>query len=110
MKEKACEGGRVLEAWHDMAECIECGTCVRWDLRDDPFFGFHSCSEKARNADAVAEVRGDTPSARHLDPHTRNAPSAVLRALSVACFSAARTRLRRLGVDIQFLMRYCIRQ
>jgi hypothetical protein len=46
MSEKACEGGRVLEAPHDMAECAACGRCVRWDLRDHPFWGFHTCPEK----------------------------------------------------------------
>jgi hypothetical protein len=46
LAEKACEGGRVLEAFHDMAECAHCGTCVRWDLQDHPFFGFQHCEEK----------------------------------------------------------------
>jgi hypothetical protein len=43
--EKACEGGRVLEARHEMAECIACGCCVRWDLQDHPLFGFQNCGE-----------------------------------------------------------------
>jgi hypothetical protein len=44
--EKACDGGRVLEEG-DFAECIECGSRVRWDLRDDAFWGFQNCRDKS---------------------------------------------------------------
>lgn len=66
MSEKACDGGRVLEAWHEMAECIECGTCVRWDLQDHPFFGFQHCSKRPQAINAVdpsAQLSG-TPTPR----------------------------------------------
>lgn len=58
MSEKACEDGRVLE-YFDMAECIECGTRVRWDLRDHPFFGFQNCRERPPSRSvAVDPVEG----------------------------------------------------
>lgn len=44
--EKACDGGRVLEAWHEMAECAHCGRQVRWGLREHRLFGFGSCPER----------------------------------------------------------------
>lgn len=52
MAEKACDGGRVFELG-DMAECVECGTRVRWDLQADPFWGFQHCRDKTPTADAV---------------------------------------------------------
>lgn len=52
MSKKACDGGRVLEDG-DFAECWECGTRVRWDLRDDAFWGFQHCPDKARTVAAV---------------------------------------------------------
>jgi len=45
--EKACDGGRTIDvpgtAWR---ECLDCGTRVRWDLVDHPFFGFQHCPRK----------------------------------------------------------------
>lgn len=55
--EKACEGGRMLEAWREMAECIACGRCVRWDLQEHPFFGFQNC-EDYHSVVVVFEVEG----------------------------------------------------
>lgn len=56
----ACRGASVLEAWHDMAECRQCGRCVRWDMRDDKFWGFEAGCEHGpkRAADAVARRAG----------------------------------------------------
>lgn len=54
MSEKACDGGRVLE-FCDMAECADCGRRVRWDLRDDRFWGFQNCSEKSPAVDTEEE-------------------------------------------------------
>ena len=47
MAEKACQGGNVLEIG-DFAECAHCGTRIRWDLRDHPFWGFQNCAEAMR--------------------------------------------------------------
>ncbi len=61
LKEKACEDGRTLtyvDGSGEFAECVECGTRVRWDLVDHPFWGFQHCHKKARNADAVDPVDG----------------------------------------------------
>jgi hypothetical protein len=44
----ACRGAAVLEAWHDMAECRACGRYVRWDMRDDKFWGFEAGCEHAK--------------------------------------------------------------
>jgi hypothetical protein len=52
MTEKACEGGRTFQAWHNMEECAACGTRIRHELVDHPFFGFHNCPDKRRTADA----------------------------------------------------------
>lgn len=66
MAEKACDGGRVMEAPHDMAECIACGTTVRWDLRDHPFWGFGNCREKSPIAspETHAKMAGNDRSER----------------------------------------------
>lgn len=46
MSEKACDGGRTLDADHDMLECVECGRRIRWDLVDHPFWGFQNCEDR----------------------------------------------------------------
>jgi|GEM_PF-4708121 len=41
----ACEGAETLTKYHAteaMEECKSCGSCVRWDLVDHPFWGFKS--------------------------------------------------------------------
>ncbi len=53
----ACRGGRVLEAWHDMAECVACGRGVRWDLRDDGFFGFEATCENANTFEMQVQLK-----------------------------------------------------
>lgn len=55
---KACDGERVLEDG-DFAECAACGARIRWDLRDDPFWGFQQCREKT-----PAPVTGSKKAAR----------------------------------------------
>lgn len=60
MAEKACDGGRVFEDG-DFAECAECGTRIRWDLREHPFWGFQNCRDKSP-AVAAADRRGESPS------------------------------------------------
>lgn len=52
-RNKACETGEYRNVWENMAGCDHCGTCVRWDLVDDPFFGFQHCPEKAKSVNAV---------------------------------------------------------
>ena len=64
MSEKACDGGRVLENG-DMAECVECGTEIRWDMQDHPFWGFKSScpnrrASQQRTAAAVDPHVGST--------------------------------------------------
>ena len=45
-KSKACEGGPTITDG-DFEECPHCGTRVRHDLVDNPFFGFRvSCPHK----------------------------------------------------------------
>lgn len=63
---KACETGEYREVWHEMAGCDHCGTCVRWDMVDHPFWGFQTCREKARTLDAVDPSAADsgTPTPR----------------------------------------------
>ena len=52
----ACRGAAVLEAWHEMAECRECGKCVRWDLQDHRLWGFEaSCPNAKPVADAAIQ-------------------------------------------------------
>lgn len=55
--ERACDGGRTLTATRggtDFAECVACGTAVRWDLVDHPFWGFQTtCGHPGRG------LRGD---------------------------------------------------
>lgn len=52
----ACRGAAVLEAWHDMAECRECGLCVRWDMQEHAFFGFGTCEHAPKQpADAAIQ-------------------------------------------------------
>lgn len=65
MAEKACDGGRVFESG-DFAECAECGTRVRWDVRDDPFWGFQHCPDKSPDIAAVdpAVARNPEPTPR----------------------------------------------
>jgi hypothetical protein len=55
MRDKACDGERTLEDG-DFVECLECGTRVRWDLRDDPFWGFQHCAQKTQ-VQPAAELR-----------------------------------------------------
>lgn len=52
----ACRGAAVLEAWHEMAECRECGRCVRWDLQDHRLLGFEAgCDHGRKAADAAIQ-------------------------------------------------------
>lgn len=61
MAEQACRGGRVLE-YFDLAECAECGTRVRWDLREHPFWGFQNCAQRdVTQPDAAEQVDDDQP-------------------------------------------------
>ncbi len=57
MSRKACDGAATLECG-DMAECIECGTAVRWDLRDHPFWGFQSCDQKTPDTPEPTSAHG----------------------------------------------------
>lgn len=40
--EKACEGASTLTDG-DFEECLSCGTRIRWDLVNHPFWGFQNC-------------------------------------------------------------------
>lgn len=64
---KACETGEYRDVWQDMAGCDHCGTCVRWDLVDDPFWGFQQCPERTQArflaVDPSAQLPG-TPTPR----------------------------------------------
>jgi hypothetical protein len=46
----ACHGActnRVIQGCMDFEECKKCGTSVRWDLVEHPFFGFaNSCPDR----------------------------------------------------------------
>lgn len=68
MAEKACEGGRTIDAdpCGDFVECLACGRQIRWDMTDHPFWGFQTCPEKAQTADAVDPSAADpgTPTTR----------------------------------------------
>ncbi|GAG00628.1 unnamed protein product [marine sediment metagenome] len=53
---KACLGAETKTVWNasgDMEECVCCGTRVRWDLVDHPFFGFkhQGCKHKEEDAE-----------------------------------------------------------
>jgi len=62
MSDKACDGGRVLEAWHEMAECVECGQQVKWNLQDHPFFGFaNTCPHRIAAAASGPSIPGSRP-------------------------------------------------
>lgn len=61
-KRRACHGEGVSELG-DYAGCDECGTCVRWDLRDDAFWGFQHCRNAPRpNTADTEQVVGDAVS------------------------------------------------
>lgn len=66
MSAKACNGAPTISVWQNMEECAECGTRVRWDCVDDPFFGFQNCDECTRAVDAV-----DPSAAKPGKPTTR---------------------------------------
>jgi hypothetical protein len=52
--EKACEGGRTVEAWREMEQCLHCEMAVRHDLVNHPFWGFeNACPLKQ----AIAKTR-----------------------------------------------------
>lgn len=50
-REKACEDGRTsieTRCGIDFEECQACGTSIRWDLKDHPFWGFQNCEAKQK--------------------------------------------------------------
>jgi hypothetical protein len=55
MKPKACEGGQTKEVRYCGAtfeECYACGTRVRCDMTNHPFWGFaNTCEKPQRKAD-----------------------------------------------------------
>ena len=45
----------------DFVECVECGSEVRWDMQDHPFWGFQSsCPNRRRSQRRTADA---------VDPH-----------------------------------------
>jgi hypothetical protein len=62
-KSRACKGERTLTDG-DFEECLECGTRVRWDLVDHPFWGFHNCGEKPLPAETIERAVERTGYAR----------------------------------------------
>ena len=48
-REKACEGGRTVnvDPLGDFVECQHCGTEIRWDMQDHPWWGFQNCRQRA---------------------------------------------------------------
>lgn len=54
----AAEGASTcnVDPMGDMVECVECGSEVRWDMQDHPFWGFKSsCPNNRRQNQPQAE-------------------------------------------------------
>lgn len=59
MSEKACEGGQTMESRHSgehFAVCAECGSEVRYDMVDHPFWGFASSCPWTRQVGSATEA------------------------------------------------------
>lgn len=54
---KACDGEITLEDG-DFQECLACGTRIRWDLCDHPFWGFQNCERKTPSGAPVTRAKG----------------------------------------------------
>ena len=55
MERRACLDGPTRSMPNNMEECVECGTCVRHDLVDHPFFGFKNGCQRLKQTSAHTE-------------------------------------------------------